>query len=124
MEAHGPSTVPGAAGGAAAAPLGPGDAPVGPAADAARFEERVRRSFIRDGRLVSIPAQDRKRQVILRWLVQTCFAEDRAYPEREVNMRLALVHPDVAALRRYLVDAKLMSRSAGEYRRAGPGATA
>ena len=33
-------------------------------------------------------------------------------------MRLALVHPDVAALRRYLVDAKLMTRSNGVYRRA------
>ena len=32
-------------------------------------------------------------------------------------MRLALVHPDVAALRRYLVDAKLLSRANGIYRR-------
>ena len=32
-------------------------------------------------------------------------------------MRLALVHPDVAALRRYLVDAKLMARSNGISRR-------
>ena len=87
----------------------------------ARFEARVQRAFLRDGRLVSIPAQDRKRQVILRWLVGTCFVEDRAYPEKEVNMCLALVHPDVAALWRYLVEAGLMTRASGEYRRAaGP----
>ena len=82
----------------------------------ARFEARVLRSFLRDGRLASIPAQERKRQVILRWLRRTCFVEDRDYPEKEVNMRLALVHPDVAALRRYLVEARLMSRASGLYR--------
>jgi hypothetical protein len=35
-----------------------------------------------------------------------------------VNQRLALFHPDVAALRRQLVDSGLMTREAGEYRRA------
>jgi hypothetical protein len=54
----------------------------------------------------------------LRWLLQRCFAEDRDYPEPEVNMCLALAHRDVAALRRYLVDAGLMTRRAGVYRRA------
>ena len=85
-----------------------------------RFMSRVLRSFVRDGRLVSIPAQDRKRQVILRWLLDTCFPGDAAYAERDVNMRLALIHPDVAALRRYLVDARLMTRASGEYRRTAP----
>jgi hypothetical protein len=79
--------------------------------------ERIIRAFFRDGRLVSIPARQGKRLVILRELRERCFAEDRDYPEKDVNMRLALVHPDVAALRRYLVDAKLMARSNGIYRR-------
>lgn len=76
------------------------------------------RVFIRDGRLVSIPVQEKKRDVILRYLLDRCFAEDRAYPEREVNERLAEYHEDVAALRRYLVIAGLMTRVGGEYRRA------
>lgn len=75
------------------------------------------RAFIRDDRLVSIPAQQKKRLVVLRYVVERCFPEDRAYPEKEVNQRLALVHRDVAALRRYLVDNGLMTRAAGEYRR-------
>jgi hypothetical protein len=82
------------------------------------FEAKVLRSFFRDGRLVSIPAQDRKKRVVLRHLLEICLPEDRAYPEREVNQRLALLHPDVAALRRYLVDFGLMTRASGEYRRA------
>ena len=92
---------------------GPAERPAAP--DAA--EAKVIRSFFRDGRLVSIPAREKKKLVVLRHLVGICFPEDRAYPEKEVNQRLALLHPDVAALRRYLVDYRLMSRAAGEYRR-------
>ena len=82
------------------------------------YEDKVVRSFIKDGRLVSIPARDKKRLVILRYLRDACFPEDRAYPEKEVNQRLALYHPDVAALRRQMVDGGLMTRAGGEYRRA------
>lgn len=82
------------------------------------YEDKVIGAFIREDRLVSIPARDKKRRVILRFLVERCFVEDRAYPEQEVNQRLALFHPDVAALRRHLVEAGLMTRQAGEYRRA------
>jgi hypothetical protein len=53
-------------------------------------------------------------------ILDQCFPEDREYEEKEVNMRLALLHPDVAALRRYLVDGRLMTRDAGIYRRAKP----
>ena len=78
---------------------------------------KVIQTFFRDGRLVSIPARQGKRLIVLQELRERCFADDRDYPEKEVNMRLALLHPDVAALRRYLVDAQLMSRSNGIYRR-------
>lgn len=81
------------------------------------YDAKVLRAFVVEGRLVSIPAQDRKRQVILRYLLERCFPEDRDYPEREVNQRLALVHPDVASLRRYMIGARLMTRDAGMYRR-------
>ena len=83
-------------------------------------EEKVIRAFIRDGRLVSIPARPRKRELLLPYILDTCFPEDRDYEEKEVNQRLALLHPDVAALRRYLVDGRLMSRGAGIYRRTTP----
>jgi hypothetical protein len=73
---------------------------------------------VTDGRLDTIPAHERKRQVILRWLLERCFPEDRRYAEKEVNQRLALYHPDVASLRRYLVDGGLMTRDRGVYRRA------
>jgi hypothetical protein len=83
-------------------------------------EEKVVRAFLRDGRLVSIPAKPGKRNLLLPVILDRCFPEDRDYEEKEVNMRLALLHPDVAALRRYLVDGRLMTREAGIYRRARP----
>jgi hypothetical protein len=51
-------------------------------------------------------------------LLERCFPDDRVYSEKEVNQLLALYHPDVAALRRHLVDAGLMTRQGGDYRRA------
>lgn len=86
--------------------------------------EKVVRSFFRDGRLVSIPAKPSKRELLLGVILERCFPEDRDYEEKEVNMRLALLHPDVAALRRYLVDGGWMTRDAGIYRRTTPPAPA
>jgi hypothetical protein len=82
--------------------------------------EKVVRAFIQDGRLVSIPAKPSKRDLLLPVILDRCFSEDRPYEEKEVNMRLALLHPDVAALRRYLVDGGWMTREAGIYRRTRP----
>jgi hypothetical protein len=81
------------------------------------FEAKVLRAFIRDGRLVTIPAAPKKRQVVLRYLAARCFPDDRVYPEPEVNERLSEYNEDVAALRRYMVIAGLMTRACGEYRR-------
>ncbi len=101
-------------------PLAAASAP--PLVDAAGLplppdEAKVLRAFVAGDRLVSIPVHPRKRDVVLRWLLERCFAEDRPYPEKEVNQRLALHHPDVASLRRYLVDEGYLSRAAGIYRR-------
>ena len=85
------------------------------------YDEKVLRTFVRDGRLIAIPAQERKRVVVLRFLLERCFPDDRVYREPEVNERLAEYHEDVAALRRYLVVAGLMARAGGEYHTFAPG---
>jgi hypothetical protein len=81
-------------------------------------ESRVVRSFVVDGRLVSIPAREGKRAVVVDWLLDSVFFEDREYPEAEVNQRLGIFHRDVASLRRYLVDTGRVTRERGLYRRA------
>jgi hypothetical protein len=45
------------------------------------------------------------------------FAPDREYGEDEVNRILQDLHSDHATLRRYLVDAGLLRRERGVYRR-------
>jgi len=83
-------------------------------------EARTLRAFLVDGRLASIPAQPARRLIVLRFLLERVFTEDRDYPEKEINARLALFHPDVASLRRYLYDERYVDREAGQYRRRGP----
>jgi hypothetical protein len=81
-------------------------------------EDAVLQAFLRDGRLVSVPAQQTKRRVVLDHLVRV-FEPGVRYPEREVNALLRAWYADVAALRRYLVDEGLLSREAGVYWRSG-----
>jgi hypothetical protein len=80
---------------------------------------KVLRSYFRGERLTSMPRPGRKRQIVLEQIVQH-FEPGRRYLEPDVNLTLRQIWPqDVAALRRYLVDARLLERSAGEYWRIG-----
>lgn len=89
---------------------------VGPDALGWTLEERkALGAVVVDGRLEQIPVHEKKRLVILRYLARSDFEVGRSYPEREVNAILALRHPDVASLRRYLVDHGFMDRGAGVY---------
>ena len=86
-----------------------------PAADGRPETTKVLRDFFVDGRLKQIPAQRKKRVVVLQHLLER-FQPDRDYPEREVNDLLRPAHDDVATLRRELVDYGFMTRHAGLYR--------
>ncbi len=79
-------------------------------------EEKTLAAFVRDGRVTHLPVQFSKRMLVLRWLVEQ-FDPGREYSEREVNDLLTGHGEDHATLRRYLVDAGLLERSQGIYRR-------
>jgi hypothetical protein len=88
-------------------------------AETPEYDARVREAFVDvAGRLISIPAQRKKRLAILRWLVED-FQPGRLYPEGEVNRILSRRHEDFFALRRFLVDEELMQRRRGVYWRTG-----
>jgi predicted transcriptional regulator len=78
------------------------------------FERKVLRDFVRGDTLKEIPASRKKRDVILRWLVER-FDSGRRYSEAEVNAVLARHHADVATLRRELIGAGLMQRANNQY---------
>ncbi len=83
------------------------------------LDARVLENFVdASGRLLSIPAQHKKRMTVLRWLAED-FEPGRRYPEAEVNHIIGRRHWDFAALRRYLVDEELMQRRNSIYWRVG-----
>lgn len=78
------------------------------------------RAFVRDRRLLGLPAQPSRRWDVLAHVAQETFRPQVDYPQAEVD---ALLEPwcaggpvDRAALRRYLVESGLMSRGGGIYR--------
>jgi hypothetical protein len=81
-------------------------------------QREVLRNFVVDGRLTAIPVVRSKRLVVLDYLAGR-FEPGKVYPERDVNFILGTVHPDYAALRRYLVDDGFLERRDGFYWRAG-----
>ena len=90
--------------------------------------ERVMKSFVKDGRLVSIPEQRKKRLVILRWLVEQLQFE-RLYVEADINSFLLQFHSDFATLRRRFIMGGVIGWAVGggrvvvggEWSRAGGG---
>lgn len=87
--------------------------------DALRDKDAVLRSFVApDGSLKSIPTKIRKRLVVLDHVSQE-FEPGEKYDETSVNNLLRPYHPDVAALRRYLVEEGFLDRADGVYWRIG-----
>jgi hypothetical protein len=77
------------------------------------------RPYVRDGRISVIPAKRAARLLLLDQIAQA-FEPGRRYPELAVNEILKAVYDDYAALRRYLVDEELLSRTPdGTYWRSG-----
>ena len=77
------------------------------------------RPFVRDGRITAMPAKRTARLLLLDHVAQA-FEPGRRYPELAVNEILKALHDDHAALRRYLVDEELLSRTPdGTYWRSG-----
>lgn len=80
-------------------------------------QEAVVRNFVdASGRLYALPAREAKRRVVLEWAAAQV-EPGRAFSEREINVVLGELHDDHVTLRRLLVDAGLLERAAGIYRR-------
>jgi hypothetical protein len=77
------------------------------------------RPYVRDGRISVMPAKRAARLVLLDQVAQA-FEPGRRYPEQAVNEIVKAVYDDHAALRRYLIDESLLSRTPdGTYWRSG-----
>ena len=84
--------------------------------DATPEQAAVLRNFVdADGRIRELPARDAKRQLVLEY-VAARFEPGREYAEKEMNAILLALFDDYVTLRRFLVDAGLLTRQAGVYR--------
>ncbi len=97
-----------------------------PAAETLRLEQyrqRILDTFFTDGRLRQLPAQRKKRQVVLA-AIAADFAPGREYAEDEVNAIIGARWEDYCTVRRELVDDGVLQRgkatgAALRYRRVG-----
>jgi biotin operon repressor len=74
----------------------------------------LRNILLPDGKLKVIPAQRKKREVVLRYILKS-FQPEVHYTENQVNEILGRFHDDTATLRREMIVYKMMKRAEGEY---------
>lgn len=90
-----------------------------PQRDADRvYREKVCQSFFSGGRLTRIPAQLKKREIVLSRIAQE-FAENRLYTESEVNEILTRYHEDYCTLRREMIACGFLKREHETYTAVG-----
>jgi hypothetical protein len=83
--------------------------------------EALLRNFLRDGRLVRLPAKSTRRKLVLRYLAMRDFRPRTWYAEHEVNEILkawcaGAAATDYVSIRRYLIDYRILDREdAGRY---------
>jgi predicted transcriptional regulator len=89
-------------------------------ADMEAYDRKIINTYFdADGRLKAFPTQQKKLEVVLRYVAEA-FEPEVHYTEKQVNAILERFNPDTAGLRRDLVDFGLLQRQVGgrEYWRA------
>jgi predicted transcriptional regulator len=79
-----------------------------------QYRQKVIRTFFKDRILQKMPAQQKKRRIILEEFAKL-FEAGRTYTEKEVNANISKIYEDYCLIRRELVDLKIMARKQGSY---------
>ena len=80
-----------------------------------KYRREVLSNFFKYGRLMRIPVQQKKREIVLRRIAED-FSPGRDYPEKEVNEIILKYHEDFCTIRREMVGFGIMDRDNGIYR--------
>ena len=78
--------------------------------------EQIIDRFMKNGKFETLPVQKKKRQYILDFILKQ-FRMNRVYTEENVNEIIARYHDDYCRIRREFIDARMMYRKDGNYRR-------
>ena len=81
-----------------------------------KYKTKVINTFIVNGQLAKLPAQLKKRLIILDWFAAR-FDKDREYTEAEVSEVISQTFEDYCLIRREMIDLGLMSRQKNLYKR-------
>ena len=75
-----------------------------------KAEVEISQFFRADGTLTHIPARLEKKLAVLHHIAKD-LSSDAKYPEKELNQIIAKYHPDTAAIRRHMVEFKILDRN-------------
>ena len=78
------------------------------------YRRRVIDAFFEYGKLRTIPAQRKKKRIVLEEIAKS-FEPGRVYTEREVNIIIADYHDDFCTIRRDMIAESIMDRENGKY---------
>lgn len=79
-----------------------------------QYKQKVLRSFFKHGKVTRMPAQQKKRWIVLEE-ISTRFEKGRTYTEQEVNQIIADLCEDYCLVRREFVEERIMARKDGVY---------
>ena len=79
-----------------------------------QYKQKVLRAFFKGGKLQQIPAQHKKRWIVLAEIGRR-FQPGRTYTEQEVNEAILPVHDDYCTIRRELIEQRLLARNGSTY---------
>jgi len=86
----------------------------------AEYRSKILETFFKDGVLVQLPTQKKKRSVVLERFA-LLFEPDRRYSEQEVTDLIAPIYQDYCTIRRLMVDEEIVRRDSSGYWRSGSG---
>lgn len=78
------------------------------------YRQKVIDAFFEYGKLLSIPAQRKKKRIVLEEIAKV-FQPGRTYTEKEVNLLIADFHDDFCTIRRDMISEGLMAREGQIY---------
>lgn len=79
-----------------------------------KYEKQVLSNFFRFGKLLYIPSQRKKREIVLREILKS-FEVDKRYKEQEVNDLIHRFHSDHCTIRREMISFGMLKRESGVY---------
>lgn len=80
----------------------------------AAYRQKVIDAFFDYGKLLSIPAQRKKKRIVLEEIAKA-FQPGRTYTEKEVNLLIADFHDDFCTIRRDMISEGVMARDGQTY---------